>query len=327
MLAPLLAGLTVVLFDLVSGQGSSAWLTMLLRIFFSTAAVIVLLTSISAISKDSLLRVLRWWCAGIVLSAAVSVAQSLRLINLTGVLDQPTGDRFSGLTSHPNSLAFGIVLALPVSTYLANISTGAWRTIWLVCVAVLGWGLILSGSRAGLIVGIPVLVASVVSWLWSPRRQLLILPILILGGIALYLWLPSALESTRLVQGAADSDLGRRDFNAAALNVFLSSPLIGGGFGQMQGVSVPLMVLSAGGLVLGIAYYTFAFQKLPSLWTFRSFPAARMGIICLLAFIGFSLLNPVWMERSTYWSIFVASLLVSSTRRWQNGLSDGPARN
>lgn len=233
------------------------------------------------------------------------------MVSIGPLLGQPTGARLSGLTSHPNSLAFSLTLALPVVFYFLGSASSFWgKLTWMLSGGVLVWALALTGSRAGLLVGIPIIVISFVSLLWSSRARLLVIPILIIGGILLAWWLPQALESTRLIQGALDSDSGRVSYNSDAWRVFADNPVLGGGFANMRGVSVPLMVLSAGGIVLFVAYYAFAFRSLPVLWRARSTLLARTGAFTLIAFIGFGALNPVWMERATYWPTLIAALCV-----------------
>lgn len=310
MVLPTVAALIVTAVAAIIGGDASGETESLVRIIVSTAIVAILLTSLGVESgRVALRRALAWWAAGVSVNSLASGAVTLGLVNFTGVLVQPTGYRLSGLSSHPNSIAFSIAMAAPVLIYLLTTTTGARRVLWwLLNIAVCGWGLFLADSRSGLLMTIPAMGLALVLALAHSRLKLLILPLLIFGGTAVVLLLPGALAETRLVQGAADSDSGRLLFNDDALTVFLRDPIFGGGFNEQAGVAVPLMVLSAGGILLLVGYYAFVLRPVPLLWRSKADRIAQTGILSVVVFIGFGFLNPVFAERATFWPAIIAAL-------------------
>jgi hypothetical protein len=136
------------------------------------------------------------------------------------------------------------------------------------------------------------------------------LPLTILVGIAVAFFLPPLLADTRLARGAEDSDAGRVLINDAAMQWFYQNPVFGGGYEVMHGVAVPIMVLSGGGLILAIGFYLFLLRPVPVLFSGRSQTIAQMGMLSLAAFLAFGFLNPVWMERITFWPAIIAALVV-----------------
>ncbi len=324
MLLPLVASLIITCWAIVVGSADSPDSTMQLRIFLSTAAVAVLLTSLAADGGSrELQRVLRLWSLGIAISAAVAILTSFGILHPSEVFVQKSGSRLSGLTSHPNALAFSLVMGIAPIMYLAGVARSWIRSLgWILAMIVVVWGLVLTGSRAGLIVGLPVLAIAVVLWLRSTRLRVVLVPLTILVGVALAFTIPALLADTRLGQGAEDSDAGRILINEAAMRWFYDSPVFGGGYDVMHGVAVPIMVLSGGGIILAIGYYAFLLRPVPVLLAGRALPIAQMGLLSLLAFLAFGVLNPVWMERITYWPALIAALVI--LLRGREGIRTNP---
>ncbi|WZH38933.1 MAG: hypothetical protein PIR02_09725 [Microbacterium enclense] len=310
---------TWMLVPLVAAAIVSAWNTivkdatfdavMLLRIFLTMVSVAVIIFSLNEwIGGDYLRRLLTVWIAGIVANALAAIAVSYGIVSLSGILTQATGERLSGLASHPNSLAFSVCLAIAPCVFL--LSTGRAKIAWMLCLAVILWGGTLSESRAALLVGLPVLSVALVITLSRSRLRSLAWPVLILGVVAAWFVLPLVLSNSRLSDGAgALSDAGRVSLNENALRLFLQSPLTGEGFDSQSGVSVPLTVLTAGGILFALGYYAFVFAPLPVLWLHRQTSIAPYGLVTVLALIGFGFFNPVFMERATYWPILIAMAL------------------
>lgn len=309
MFSTVLATIAVVTFHALAGSGGGESV-MILRVFLTTAATAIMLTSLgSSGGAPRLRRALMWWTLGAATNAAAAIAVSFGLVSFVGVLDQPTGERLSGLTSHPNALAFTLTLSLPVVVYLIRTATKRFATLlWLAIGAVIIWGLLLSGSRTGLLIGFPILTLAIIIAIAKSKVRLLAIPILIGLGIAAYLILPGLYEGTRLAESGVE-DTGRAAINFAAWSIIADSPYVGAGFGEQAGVAVPLTVFTAGGALLAIGYYIFVFWPTGTLLRTRRDPAAQMGILALLAFVGFGFFNPVFMERSTYWPILIGALI------------------
>lgn len=303
-------------------------MTDLIRILISTAVVAVLLSSVAQASgRPALRRAIGFWAAGVAVSSLASGAVALRLVSFTGILEQPTGLRLSGLSSHPNSIAFSITMAIPVIIYLATSARSKIAVLWwLGVLASCVWGLVLADSRSGLLVTIPAVAVAIVLAIVHSRVRILSGPILVAAGILAYTFIPDAVSETRLVQGSAQSDAGRIVFNDNALTTFLASPIFGGGFGAQAGVAVPLMVLSAGGIVLFIGYYAFVLRPVPDLWRARGDRMAQTGLLSVLVFLGFGLLNPVFAERATFWPALVALFWIAVVQRDVDASPARPSR-
>jgi O-antigen ligase len=127
-------------------------------------------------------RIVRWLLGAFVVGAAVSAGLgALSATVLISVTDswRDTIDRAEGLTGNANHLgavsAIGVCLALGLA---ATTSNRLKVTAWLALAAVLGAGLLWSGSRSGL-VGVAV-GSLVVGWrLWTERRRT---PVLVVAG-------------------------------------------------------------------------------------------------------------------------------------------------
>lgn len=308
MLAPVFASVVVTAFSAVIAGDSSSPATDLVRVMMSTTVVAVLLTSVADTSgRPALRQVLGWWAAGVAVSSLASGGVSLGVLNFSGLLVQPTGLRLSGLSSHPNSIAFSVTMALPVVLYLASSAKSRLLALcWVAAFGVSIWGLVLADSRSGLLVAIPSVAVALVLSLVQSRLRLLAAPILVVAGVLAAAVVPDAVSETRLIQGSAQSDAGRVVYNDDALRTFAESPIFGGGFAAQSGVAVPLMVLSAGGFVLAIGYYLFVMYPLPAMWRSRRDRMAQTGILSVMVFLAFGLLNPVFAERATFWPALVA---------------------
>lgn len=280
--------------------------TMMLRIFLTTVCVgMLVLSSLEWIGAAFLFRLLRVWVGGVVVNSLAAIAVSTGTVSFSGFLTQATGERLSGLASHPNSLAFSITMALAPCVFL--VLAGPFRFFWVFCFAMMAWAGVLSDSRSLLLVGIPVLLLSLIVAVRRSHLRSWAIPILIVGGIATWWTLPNVIGSSRLAgdEGAL-SDAGRTVINENAMRIFLDNPLTGSSFANQAGVSVILTVLSAGGLIFAAGYYLFIFGPVHTLWRARSVTASPYGLLCIVALLGFGLLNPVFMERATYWPIVIA---------------------
>jgi hypothetical protein len=328
MLAPLLASLVVSAWDVLAGTGTSGQAQDILRVLLSTTLIAVLLTSFATMNDQRpLLITLRWWAVGITVNSLAAILVAAGVVSFEGILLQPTGERLSGLSSHPNSIAFSITLALPVCIYLMTTATRFVLVLWwAVNIGILLWALILADSRSGLLISIPTMAIAAMIALQGSHLRVLTVPILIIGAIFAAAFIPVAIEESRLVQGSAQSDAGRTEINNTALDLFGANPIFGAGFDQQIGVAVPLMVLSAGGLVLAVAYYYFVVRPLSVLWPARSDRLAQTGILLILVFLGFGLLNPVFAERATFWPILIAALSVAVRDGRASGNPWGGAR-
>ncbi|WP_148272860.1 O-antigen ligase family protein [Microbacterium testaceum] len=287
---------------------------MLLRIFLTMFVVAMIVFGFQSwFGGDYLRRLLKVWVAGIAFNGLAALAVSFGVVSFAGILTQATGDRLSGLASHPNSLAFSVSLAIAPCIFLVARERG--RILWVICLVLILWGGMLSESRAALLVGLPALALATVVSIARSRWNSIAWPILIVGAVGAWFVVPLVLADSRLAGGAgALSDAGRSALNESALNLFLRNPLTGAGFESQAGVSVPLTVLTAGGILFAIGYYAFVFSPVPALWRRRRSPIAPYGLITVAALVSFGFFNPVFMERATYWPILIAMALCAGHR-------------
>lgn len=313
MVFPLAAAALVSAWNTIVG-GADFDFVMMLRILLTMVSVAVIVFSLNSwAGSDYLFRLLKAWVAGVALNALAALAVSYGVVSLAGILTQATGERLSGLASHPNSLAFSVCLAIAPCLFL--FSTQRVKIVWAACLVLILWGGLLSESRAALLVGLPALALAVVVALARSQLRSFAWPALILGVVAAWFAVPLILADSRLAGGAgALSDAGRSTLNDSALRVFLQSPLTGAGFANQGGVAVPLTVLTAGGILFALGYYAFVLWPVPTLWVHRQSEIAPYGLITLAVLIGFGIFNPVFMERATYWPILIALALCAERR-------------
>jgi hypothetical protein len=290
----------------------------MLRLFLSTTLVAVLVHSERGLyGIDRLRRVLGFWAIGVALSAAVAILSSLELVNLAEIVDAPlAGNRAVGLAFHPNSLAFSLVLAIPVQMYFCV--TGANRRIrWAAAVAfaVCVYALFPANSRSGLLIGLVVGVLSVAVGLRFSRARWMAVPLAILGSVAIVFWVLPLLEGTRLAAGSGNqSDAVRSRYNSLAWEGIQSHPMLGGGFTNMEGVSIPLNLLTAGGFFLAALYYLFVFVGAAPLLRGGTGVARWFGRLALVAFLAFGITGNGIAERSTFWPILLMAGIALTLR-------------
>jgi hypothetical protein len=316
------------LVPLVAAAVVSAWNTivkdapfdavMLLRIFLTMFAVAMIVLSFQSwFGSGYLRRLLKVWVAGIAFNGLTALAVSFGVVSFAGILTQATGERLSGLASHPNSLAFSVSLAIAPCLFLIARERG--RILWVLCLVLILWGGLLSESRAALLVGLPAFGLGTIVSIARSRLRSIAWPVLILAAVGAWFAVPLVLADSRLADGAgALSDAGRSTLNESALNLLLRNPLTGAGFESQAGVSVPLTVLTAGGILFAIGYYAFVFSPVPALWRHRRSPIAPYALITVAALISFGFFNPVFMERATYWPILIATALCVG-HRYEDG--------
>lgn len=187
-------------------------------------------------------------------------------------------------------------------------------------------GLILSGSRAGWLVGTIVLLAA-----WGGRfaeRRVVALGLLfaivfwgmtLIGGAILGDAIQSAIS-------ASSSDREHRESMTRAMDLWLQSPILGAGLGVFIEKSplwfghplvihnTPLWILTEFGMV-GAAVFGWAFFNLVrSAFKFHTRrPACRILGMLLLGFAGFCLVHEVFYQR-IFWLVLGATLASSGKR-------------
>ncbi|WP_029430293.1 O-antigen ligase [Blastococcus sp. URHD0036] len=204
------------------------------------------------------------WVLGAAVSAAVALTDAVGVTRISAALIPviDIGGRQAGLSAQPNHLAVAIALVAPVVTWrVVTTSTLARGAAWLGVGAVLAGGLLVSGSRGGL-VGAAVGVFVTLCVLPAGRRLIVPAAGLLLGAAAVTVAVaPDSVtglaESLRLTgaASAAESDSIRAGIADQALVDFGHSPFRGIGLPVIaDGHSIYLQLLAAGGVLLALAF-------------------------------------------------------------------------
>lgn len=295
--------------------GGSA--TFLLRLILCWTAIGVA-TSLVRGSVGHLVIVCGAWVSGTAVSVYWAIAQSVfGLPDLPFIYHIDSLTRAVGLANHPNSFAETIGTALPIAVFVATGSRTRplLRVLGCVTAAAFVGALFLSGSRAGIALGLGALVASVlVRLIWSGRAVWAV-PIGLLSVVAGILWLPQVWATTRFAQDAAQvSDSARLAALRQGLDLFASHPVGGSGLSIWLGEMVPLILLSGGGLLLFTAFYWSLGSVILHVWRARRQEFIAQLVCSCAVVIVFGLLNNGLVERYLYWPLVVGFYLARAAR-------------
>ncbi len=230
---------------------------------FSAGDQTLSLAELGRFAASSMIVILLFWlwapprrnlgqlCWVLVLGASVNAALSLFL--------EKMGERAMGLSTHPNhlalacSLAIGIALGLILST-----SNRSRRLALTVCLAALGVGVMVSGSRAGL-VGV---VVTVGTFLVVTRRwKLVAVGALAVGLVAVAIFLnlfaigdSNAVNRIRGDRSSFEADQARLQMAQETVETIRLNPFTGSGFESAKSAHSIYLQLWASAGVLGIVF-------------------------------------------------------------------------
>jgi O-antigen/teichoic acid export membrane protein len=180
--------------------------------------------------------------------------------------------RPSGLAEHPNALALTCVLALgPVMLLIRELRSSGRFTAILIA-AVLVWGIVISGSRAGVLGAAAVFLLS----LAICRRRSIVAVALTAGAVAALLLggfhpkLPAANAISRLVDrnsaSVVESDAGRTVALHDAIRTISRHPFTGVGFDQAEAAhNIYLQAWESGGILTLLGFLIVAWATLKPL--------------------------------------------------------------
>lgn len=301
-----------------AGVAPTVFLT---RVITSSAVVAALLFNLVTLLKlGQVLRLLGWYVAGLCVSAAYAALQAAKVNPFQGVLSQVVGmDRYPGLSTHPNALAQSAVLAACVVAGLPARSVSG-QMLRAVAGLTCAYAVLLSGSRAGLIAMLLIILALTLRAVSSRSQGPLRLALAEICVTAFVYGTIAITSITRLAgdDSSADESDGQRAASiATGFHLFTASPFTGSGLGIWLGESVPLILLSSGGLVLFAAYGWFIGRA--------AFMAVRSGSVepglrwtaaltlCSLTILW--VLNNDLFERYTLWPILTLAFLWQAHER------------
>jgi O-antigen ligase len=265
----------------------------------------------------------------LIASAAVVVMLQviLRLLAHWGVSSgAQLAPNFEGYAGNRNAFAFQLLavmaLLLGYSQVYARYGVGVYRSarpwVFSVLLGIVLAGLVWTGSRAGLLVGLMVLLLAGIGRL-ADRRMLgwgLIFAIILWAGV----WLGPQSASVQSVISGDYSDQERWATLTHALEMWRESPVFGAGLGVFIAKSsswlghpqvihnTPLWILAEFGLI-GAAVMGWAFF-LPARHATRLgkfLPARRVLLLLILAFAVFSLAHEIFFQR-IFWFVLGAVL-------------------
>ena len=241
--------------------------------------------------------------------------------------------RYTVADSHPNAVSFVITLAIPVACYLAVRDDPGWRRVlWRVFVPLAVVGVLLTGSRSGLVtLGLALLMAPAALHGWSRARR-----VAAVAGMGTLAVLVLAIGPAAPVERLAnfDEEISSGDLNGRVVTwdhstrIFSQRPLAGSGAGMARhaltdergweggvhntylSVTVDLGVVGAVLFVLVIAA-----AVLPALRQ-RGLERRFLVVLALTLLVG--LLPRHWeYERPTWWifSVLVGMAAVERSER------------
>lgn len=255
------------------------------------------------------IRVIDAMAKGYVFGALISLAYAL----LSG--PQVNG-RYIGLSTHVNYFGHTALLAVALCLYLMHRVKPSRRWIVLVSAGLLGWSVLLSGSRAAALV----LVVMLILYPLIERSALTSTVILLGGGAAL------PLVSWALTQFGEDSPISRLLGNNTtessddsrlqgleeSFERWLENPLIGNGFSNapLQAHNIYLQVAVVVGALGLVGFLMIGWSILKVVFNVHH-PLHRLGYAAL-AYAGIGMLtNSLW-DRFT-WTVLALAMLANYT--------------
>lgn len=241
----LAGGLIPTLFLKSTGRG----LAVLLQ-FVSVMLLVPVVIAIAGRTDRSRIRIVRCFVASAVVNAILALLQSVQILDLasrlTGWQGLQLGGRVRGLAAHPNQLGLICAIALPLTYFLYTRNRR-----WALAIAALGAGVLVSGSRAGLLAA----TASVFFYWLMAGRLSFATSVRVLAVILFGLVIGNALGVDDAFQRLTTADQSVSEANEArAANLregvsdVLGNPLTGVGF-EGTAHNLYLRVAQGGGLI------------------------------------------------------------------------------
>jgi len=154
------------------------------------------------------------------------------LCTLYGFFDPAQVERFQGALGQPNGYALTMTPRIPIALALMNIEKGFWKKIFLfVMVAFISYGIILSGSRGGLLS----VCLALILFLMFQKNKIVWFALVSLIFIIGYLVMPEDIKlRVGLTDTPANSDLGnstdrRLTYQIYGMDLFQQHPILGVG--------------------------------------------------------------------------------------------------
>lgn len=205
---------------------------------------------------------LAWWQPGLraVTGIALAYVVGSGVNVVSALLEGPdSGDRYSGLSTHPNVMGYCQVLSIALVPFLLEVLPRRYHWIIGAITVVSIYGIWISGSRAALLGGAilillyPLLKRSIPVTMGVAA---LCLPVLVvLDSVADRLDSSSALGRLLGADSARASNEARREGAQAGIDQFLSHPLLGDGWATVWGAHNGYLQVAAAIGVFGFVFY------------------------------------------------------------------------
>jgi O-antigen ligase len=196
------------------------------------------------------------WLLSATISAAIATFDGFTGAGIgTSITGVNGGGRATGLAIHPNTFALTCAMTLPIALLRAAQLRGGWRIAAIASSGLLASGVLVSGSRVGLV---SLVLAIGLTALLIPKLRSRIVVVGLTGVVLITLVAPTnnpLLEGIDRLSGGGDSTLAngqRSDQFHESLEIALDHPVTGVGFTVVaDGHSLPLQVWETAGF-LGI---------------------------------------------------------------------------
>lgn len=294
-----------------TGAAYGGAIPLVIRLTLSLTAVSIVVAGLSTQAHDRravIQKLMYAWAVGAGLSAAYGVMAYLPIMNALDLRNLPFLSYFSspyratGLAHHPNSFGITISLALPMLMHLASITRKWTKFFTILLIALSMYAIFLSGSRAALLGGSILGLATLTYHLFSTKRApiwAILSAVFVLPAVASIV--PKAIEGSRLFSKSAQiSNAARASTIQRAIELFKDNPIFGSGVGSWTGEFVPLIIATSGGLLFFAIFYTCLSYPLIRVRHLRS-SFTSILFISAIGVLGFGLLNNGVAERYLYW--------------------------
>jgi O-antigen ligase len=204
------------------------------------------------------------WLLSATISAAIATFDGFTGAGIgTSITGVNGGGRATGLAIHPNTFALTCAMTLPVALLRAAQLRGRWRIAAIASAGLLASGVLVSGSRVGLV---SLVLAAGLTALLIPKLRSRIVVIGLTGVVLMGLVVPAhnnpLLEGIDRLSGGGDSTLAngqRSDQFHESLTIALDHPVTGIGFTVVADAhSLPVQIWETAGFlgIVALALYS-----------------------------------------------------------------------
>ncbi len=320
--APAVMGLYVI-FAVFTRRGRSYWrhkkLNRNVLLLFAGLFIMMIITGFFGINPENSMFAMHLYMKGFVLTILIYLfvdkkkdIEKLALYYLVGAMlgvawiaweyfsDTMSGGdewtkRAAGLRADPNETAMLLVVGIPIAWYFAlNASSRYWQVAYYAAVPLIMWGMVLTGSRGGLLALALVIALIIIN---KPSVKKVVTSLLLL--VAIIATAPGVLldRTDQMVGEEKDSSIQERtDLLISGLKVFAQKPLLGVGPGNI------------GQAIVAYKYRGHAEAEIPSYLFGEAFTVAHNLFLEMFGELGvlggFLFLGVIFFSLYSYWRAY-----------------------